>query len=76
MLNYDLKFVSRRAQIAIIICIVCESEPVSDRTYLQIQAQAKRHLINYLCVHTINVNMSVVLIIFMEIPELQTPTVY
>ena len=41
---------------------VCESEPVSDHPYLQIQAQAKRHLIYYLCVHPSNANMSVILI--------------
>ena len=40
---------------------VCESEPISDHPYLQIQAQAMRHLINYLCVHPINVNLSVIL---------------
>ena len=37
--------------------LLCESEPVSDHPYLQIQAQAKRHFINYLCVHSINVKM-------------------
>ena len=40
---------------------LCESEPVSYYPYLQIQAQAKRHLINYLCVHPMEVNMSVIL---------------
>ena len=43
-------------------CILCESEPVSDHPYLQFQAQAKRHLINYLYVHPINVNVSIILI--------------
>ena len=44
---------------------MCESEPVSDYPYLQIQAQAqaKKHLINYLCVHPIKANMSVILIV-------------